>query len=90
MWALYDYGFRVIIATGFADIFKNNAFNNGLFPLILPESQCNILSQWAIDNKDACDEYAKKSRKIIDDSYSNELVAKRIIEVYQETENNEK
>ena len=52
VWALYDYGFRVIIATGFADIFKNNAFNNGLFPLILPETQCNLLAQKAIDNKD--------------------------------------
>ncbi len=52
VWALYDYGFRVIIATGFADIFKNNAFNNGLLPLILPGNQCNILAQKTIDNKD--------------------------------------
>lgn len=32
-WALYDYGFRVIISSFFADIFKNNALNNALLPL---------------------------------------------------------
>lgn len=32
-WALYDYGFRVIISTFFADIFKNNALNTGLLPV---------------------------------------------------------
>jgi len=29
-WALYDYGFRVVVSSFFADIFKNNALNNGL------------------------------------------------------------
>lgn len=32
-WALYDYGFRVVISSFFADIFKNNALNNGLLPV---------------------------------------------------------
>jgi len=32
-WAIYDYGFRVVISSFFADIFKNNALNNGLLPL---------------------------------------------------------
>jgi 3-isopropylmalate/(R)-2-methylmalate dehydratase small subunit len=32
-WALYDYGFRVVISSFFADIFKNNALNNGLLPI---------------------------------------------------------
>ena len=32
-WALHDYGFRVIISSFFADIFKNNALNNGLLPV---------------------------------------------------------
>jgi len=32
-WALYDYGFRVIISSFFADIFRNNAMNNGLLPI---------------------------------------------------------
>lgn len=33
VWALYDYGFRVIISSYFADIFKGNALNNGLLPI---------------------------------------------------------
>ena len=32
-WALYDYGFRVVVSSFFADIFKNNALNNGLLPV---------------------------------------------------------
>ncbi len=36
-WALQDYGFRVIIAPSFADIFYNNCFKNGLLPVVLPE-----------------------------------------------------
>ena len=32
-WALYDYGFKVIVSSFFADIFKANALNNGLLPV---------------------------------------------------------
>ncbi|MEJ2549945.1 MAG: 3-isopropylmalate dehydratase small subunit [Anaerolineales bacterium] len=32
-WALYDWGFRAVISTSFADIFKNNALKNGLLPI---------------------------------------------------------
>ena len=35
-WALEDYGFRVLIAPSFADIFYNNCFKNGLLPIVLP------------------------------------------------------
>ncbi len=35
-WALLDYGFRVIIAPSYADIFFNNCFNNGILPIVLP------------------------------------------------------
>ena len=35
-WALLDFGFRAIISTGFADIFRNNALKNGLLPVTLP------------------------------------------------------
>jgi 3-isopropylmalate/(R)-2-methylmalate dehydratase small subunit len=34
-WALEDYGFRVILASSFADIFFNNCFKNGLLPIVL-------------------------------------------------------
>ncbi len=37
-WALEDYGFRVIIAPSFADIFFNNCFKNGLLPIVLGEA----------------------------------------------------
>ncbi|MFO7671667.1 MAG: 3-isopropylmalate dehydratase small subunit [Bacteroidales bacterium] len=32
-WALHDYGFKVVVSSFFADIFKNNALNNGLLPV---------------------------------------------------------
>lgn len=32
-WAIYDYGFKVVVSSFFADIFKNNALNNGLLPV---------------------------------------------------------
>ena len=38
-WALLDYGFKVLIASSFADIFLNNCFQNGILPLTLPEEQ---------------------------------------------------
>ena len=36
-WAIYDYGFKVVISSFFADIFKNNALNNGLLPVQVSE-----------------------------------------------------
>ncbi len=35
IWALYDYGLRVVVSSFFADIFKNNALNNGLLPVVV-------------------------------------------------------
>nr|VFJ53660.1 MAG: 3-isopropylmalate dehydratase, small subunit [Candidatus Kentron sp. DK]VFJ57422.1 MAG: 3-isopropylmalate dehydratase, small subunit [Candidatus Kentron sp. DK] len=37
-WALLDYGFRVIIAESFADIFHGNCFKNGIVPVVLTET----------------------------------------------------
>ena len=34
-WAIHDYGFKVVICSVFADIFKNNALNNGLLPVVV-------------------------------------------------------
>ena len=36
-WALLDYGFRVVIAPSYADIFFNNCFKNGILPIVLDE-----------------------------------------------------
>ena len=37
-WAIKDYGFTVVLSSFFADIFKNNALNNGLLPITVSES----------------------------------------------------
>jgi 3-isopropylmalate/(R)-2-methylmalate dehydratase small subunit len=42
-WALADYGFRVIVAPSFADIFYNNCFQTGLLPVVLGD---DILQHW--------------------------------------------
>lgn len=36
VWALRDYGFRIVIAPSFADIFFNNCFKNGVLPIVIP------------------------------------------------------
>ncbi|QTF91369.1 3-isopropylmalate dehydratase small subunit [Halomonas sp. BM-2019] len=46
-WALEDFGFRVVIAPSFADIFYNNAFKNGLLLVTLPEEVVDRLFQEA-------------------------------------------
>ncbi len=37
-WALTSYGFRAVISTSFADIFRNNALKNGLIPIVVDEA----------------------------------------------------
>jgi 3-isopropylmalate/(R)-2-methylmalate dehydratase small subunit len=34
-WAIYDFGLRVVVSSFFADIFKNNALNNGILPVVI-------------------------------------------------------
>ena len=43
VWALADYGFRVIIAPSFADIFANNCMKNGVAPIVLSDAQVGEL-----------------------------------------------
>jgi 3-isopropylmalate/(R)-2-methylmalate dehydratase small subunit len=45
VWALLDYGIRVVIAPSFADIFFNNCFKNGVLPIVLPPEQVQQLFQ---------------------------------------------
>ena len=42
-WALMDYGFRVILAPSFADIFFNNCFKNGILPIVLDAARIDWL-----------------------------------------------
>jgi len=44
-WALHDFGFRIIIAPSFADIFYNNCFKNGMLPMILSKTIVNEMLQ---------------------------------------------
>jgi 3-isopropylmalate/(R)-2-methylmalate dehydratase small subunit len=37
VWAIFDYGFRVVISSFFADIFMNNSLNNGLLPIVITD-----------------------------------------------------
>ena len=41
-WALQQYGFKAVIAPSFGDIFRNNSYQNGFLPVVLPE---NIVRQ---------------------------------------------
>ncbi len=49
-WALADYGFKVVISSFFADIFKGNALNNGILPIqVTPENLQSIFSAVNLD-----------------------------------------
>ena len=52
-WALTDYGFRVVISSFFADIFKGNALNNGLLPIQVSDSQLQTIFE-AINENPNC------------------------------------
>lgn len=49
-WAIADYGFRVVIASSFADIFYNNSFKNGILLIKFPEKTIDELFQRAAKN----------------------------------------
>jgi len=49
-WAIYDYGFRCVVSSFFADIFKNNAINMGILPVqVSPEFLIQIFSAIELD-----------------------------------------
>ena len=49
-WAIYDYGFRCVVSSFFADIFKNNAINMGILPVqVSPEFLVQIFSAIELD-----------------------------------------
>jgi 3-isopropylmalate/(R)-2-methylmalate dehydratase small subunit len=49
-WALYDYGFRAVISSFFADIFKNNALNNALLPVQVSEDFLQLIFEVVQNN----------------------------------------
>ena len=50
-WALEDFGFRVVVAPSFADIFYNNCFKNGMLPIRLSEEQVEELFQREVKHR---------------------------------------
>ena len=48
-WALLDYGFRAVISTEIADIFRGNSLKNGLLPIVVDEAT----ARWLLDNPGA-------------------------------------
>ena len=54
VWALADYGFRVILAPSYADIFYNNCFKNGVLPIALPADVIDVLFDAVANTKGYC------------------------------------
>ena len=52
-WALLDFGFRAVISTGFADIFRNNSLKNGLLPIQVEAEKHRQLFELVATNPDA-------------------------------------
>jgi 3-isopropylmalate/(R)-2-methylmalate dehydratase small subunit len=52
VWAIFDYGFRAVISSFFADIFMNNALNNGLLPIVISEDLLKKLHELVQKNPD--------------------------------------
>ena len=52
VWSLMDFGFKVVIAESFADIFYNNCFNNGLLPISLSSEKITNLLNLAEERKE--------------------------------------
>ena len=50
VWAMLDYGFRVVISTSFADIFFSNCFKNGLLPIVLDEATVDQLFTYSLSD----------------------------------------
>jgi 3-isopropylmalate/(R)-2-methylmalate dehydratase small subunit len=52
-WALTSYGFRAVISTSFADIFRNNSLKNGLIPIVVDEETHKMLFDLVEEMPDA-------------------------------------
>lgn len=64
-WAIYDYGFRVVISSYFADIFKNNALNNGLLPIQVTPDELRELMELTNEAPDTIFEIDLEQQAVI-------------------------
>jgi 3-isopropylmalate/(R)-2-methylmalate dehydratase small subunit len=64
-WAIKDYGFKVVISTSFADIFKGNALNNGLLPIEISEEFYDILKEELVIDTQTMIEVSLERQEVI-------------------------
>ncbi len=72
-WSVYDYGFRVVVSSFFADIFKGNVLNNGLLPVQVPESFLSEMLATIGNDPSALFEVDLQSQTIRNSSISTEV-----------------
>ena len=67
-WALHDYGFRIVISSFFADIFKGNALNNGILPITVKDEELDYIFKMIEQNSNHEFEVDVEAQKLTIDS----------------------
>jgi len=82
-WSIYDYGFRVVVSSFFADIFKNNALNNAVLPVVVSDGflknlleaiQKNPSTEITVDLVNQMISYDSQSQKFEINAYKRECL----------------
>ncbi len=82
-WSIYDYGFRVVVSSFFADIFKGNALNNAVLPVVVSDDflknlleaiQKNPSTEVTVDLKNQVISYGNQSQKFEINAYKKECL----------------
>ena len=82
-WSIYDYGFRVVVSSFFADIFKNNALNNAVLPVVVSDEflknlleaiQKNPSTEVTVDLQNQVISYGNQSQKFEINAYKRECL----------------
>ena len=82
-WSIYDYGFRVVVSSFFADIFKNNALNNAVLPVVVSDeflrnlleaTQKNPSTEITVDLVNQMISYDNQSQKFEINAYKRECL----------------
>lgn len=82
-WAIYDYGFRVVVSSFFADIFKNNALNNAVLPVVVSDVflknlletiEKNPSTEITVDLMNMVISYGNESQKFEINAYKRECL----------------
>ncbi len=82
-WSIYDYGFRVVVSSFFADIFKGNALNNAVLPVVVSDEflknlleaiQKNPSTEVTVDLQNQVISYDNQSQKFEINAYKKECL----------------